>query len=113
MRTLARALAAALLALPASHLLAIADDFVVEVGGSDGTPFGGTCLLVVGDGYSRHETSGTVPLRLEFSADVISCAIQRKAASGDLRIVIKTTAGRFVSQSASVQPFGVIMAAGR
>jgi hypothetical protein len=104
---------AVLLALPASHRLAIADDFVVEIGGTEGTPFGGTCLLVVGNGYSRHETSGTVPFRVELSADVISCAIQRKAASGDLRIVIKSTAGRFVSQSAGVQPFGVIMASGR
>jgi hypothetical protein len=102
---------AALLVL-LSHQRVVADDFVVEIGGTEGTHFGGTCLLVVGNGYSRRETNGTVPLRLEFSADVISCAIQRQAASGDLHIIIRSAAGRLVAQSAT-QPFGVIMAAGR
>jgi hypothetical protein len=104
---------ATMLTLLSGWEAASADDYVVEIGGSDGTPFGGTCLLVRGDGYERRPVIGTVPLRLALSADVISCAIQRKAGSGDLRIVITGSGGRVVAQSSSVGPFGVVMAAGR
>jgi hypothetical protein len=91
----------------------IAADFVVEIGGTEGIPFGGTCLLVTGNSYVKRETIGTTPLTLEFTADVISCAIQKRAGSGDLTILIRDTGGRVVAKSTGAQPFGVIMAAGR
>jgi hypothetical protein len=105
--------AATLLSLLLTCGTGVASDFIVEIGGTDGTPFGGTCLLVTGNSYVKHEAIGTTPLTLELSADVISCAIQRRGGSGDLRISIKDTSGRLVATSAGVQPFGVIMAAGR
>jgi hypothetical protein len=105
--------AAAVVALMSSCVTAAAGDYIVEIGGTEGTRFGGTCLLVTGDAYTRREAIGTVPHIFAFSGDLISCAIQRKAAAGELRIVIKDTAGRVVAESSGVQPFGVIMAAGR
>jgi hypothetical protein len=109
-----RALSAVtMLTLLAGWETARADDYVVEIGGTEGTPFGGTCLLIRGDGYERRPAIGAVPLSLAFSADVISCAIQRKAGSGDLRIVITGSGGRLVAQSSTSGPFGVVMAAGR
>ena len=61
---------------------AVADEYVVEIGGTPGTHFGGTCLLFKGRDYSKHAAVGTVPLKLEFSGDLISCAVQRKEAEG-------------------------------
>ena len=90
-----------------------ANDYVVEIGGTAGTSFAGTCLLVKGDGHANHDAVGTVPLTLTFSGDIISCAIVRKTAAGDIRMLIKTTEGRVVAESSQVQPFGVVMAAGR
>src|SRR5256885_12994216 len=90
-----------------------ADDYVVQIGGTAGTSFAGTCLLVKGDGHANHDAVGTVPLMLTFSGDIISCAIVRKTAAGDIHMLIKTTEGRVVAESSQAQPFGVAMAAGR
>ena len=92
---------------------ALANDYVVQIGGTAGTPFAGTCLLVDGDGHTNHDAVGTVPLTLTFSGDLISCAIVRKTAAGEISMTIKTTDGRVVAESSQVQPFGVVMAAGR
>ena len=93
---------------------AIGGEFTVEIGGAAGATFGGTCLLIAADkSAANHETSGTVPLTFEFAGDLISCAIQKKAGPGQLRIVIKNTGGQIVGQSSDVQPFGVVIAAGR
>jgi hypothetical protein len=91
----------------------VADDYVVEIAGTQGTPFAGTCLLVTGDAHANHDAIGQVPLTLQFSGDIISCAIMRRARAGDLRIVIRNAGGRMVAESSRVQPFGVAMAAGR
>jgi len=91
----------------------VAGDYIVEIGGTKGVPFGGTCLLIHGNDYTNHNATGTVPLKLVLSGDIISCAIQRKTPSGNLRILIRTTDGRIVDESSVVGPFGVVMAAGR
>jgi len=70
-------------------------------------------LLVAGEDHTNHDAVGTVPLSFKFSGDVISCAIVRKAGVGEIRMVIKTVDGRVVAESAQVQPFGVVMAAGQ
>jgi hypothetical protein len=101
------------LALLAICETAIAGEFTVEIGGAEGTAFGGTCLLVSAGKNAKHETSGMVPLTFEFAGDIISCAIQRRGGSGELRIVIKDHGGRTVAESSQTQPFGVVMAAGR
>jgi hypothetical protein len=90
-----------------------ADEYIVEISGSDGTAFGGTCLLITANNNRNFSASGAVPLVFEFSGDVISCAIQRKTGNGDLRMVIRSSRGRVVAESSKVLPFGVIMAAGR
>ena len=105
--------AAAMLTLLSGSPCVRADDYLVQVGGTDGIPFGGTCLVVVGDSNTKHEAIGTVPLTLAFSGDLISCAIIRKAGAGHLRVVIKNTAGRLVAESSDIQPFGVVAAGGR
>jgi hypothetical protein len=92
---------------------ACASDYIVEIGGTPGTPFAGTCLLVKGDGHANHDAVGAVPLTLAFSGDIISCAIVRKTGAGELRMVIKSADGRLVAESSHAQPFGVVMAAGR
>ena len=105
--------AAALALLLCSGQAAVAGDYVVEISGASGTHFAGTCLLMHGKTYEKRETTGTVPFTVDLSADLISCAIQKKGGSGDLLLVIRSVDGRIVDQSSSVQPFGVIMAAGR
>jgi hypothetical protein len=85
----------------------------VTVGGTDGIVFAGTCLLVTAERTMRHDASGKVPLTLQFSGDLISCAVQRKRGAGTLHLVIVTSDGRPVAESAASQPFGVVMAAGR
>jgi hypothetical protein len=50
---------------------------------------------------------------LEFSGDIISCAIQRKTESGHVQMVIKDSNGSVVAASTETLPFGVVIAAGR
>jgi hypothetical protein len=101
------------LALLAGCRTAVAGEFTVEIGGAEGATFGGTCLLITADKNANHAASGTVPLTFEFAGDLISCAIQKKSGPGQLRIVIKNISGQIVAQSSDVQPFGVVIAAGR
>ena len=91
---------------------AAADDYVVEIGGTPGTHFAGTCLLFKGRDHTSHAAVGKVPLKLEFSGDLISCAVQRKDADGAIHLSIVTQDGRTVAISAATQPFGVVTAAG-
>lgn len=91
---------------------ALASDFIVEIGGTRGTEFAGTCLLVSGKAHANRDAVGAVPLTLNFSGDIISCAIVRKTAAGQIRMTIRTAEGRLVAESAEM-PFGVVMAAGR
>lgn len=108
-------------ALPALTLFALllgcetaaAGDYVVEVSGTEGTPFGGVCLMLTGDTRVTRPVVGAVPSTFGLSGDIVSCAIQRKAGDGQLHIVIRSTGGRVVDESLAAQPFGVIMAAGR
>jgi hypothetical protein len=90
----------------------VADEYIVEVGGTPGTHFAGTCLLFKGRDHSSHAAAGKVPLKLAFSGDLISCAIQRKDADGAIHLSIVTQDGRTVAISAAPQPFGVVTAAG-
>ena len=109
-----RARAATLvLALLAGCDTAAGGAFTVEIGGADGATFGGTCLLITADKSANHPASGTAPLTFEFAGDLISCAIQKKTGIGQLRIVIRNISGQIVAQSSGVQPFGVVIAAGR
>ena len=90
-----------------------AGEYIVRIAGADGTAFAATCLLVSANQTRRYDASGTVPRALEYSGDLISCAIQRRAGAGALQVVITTPEGRTVAKSSGNQPFGVIMAAGR
>jgi hypothetical protein len=105
-------LAAALWALACDETL-LAGEFIVEIDGTQGTSFGGTCLVTTADQFKNHAASGSVPLTLEFPGDSISCAIQRKSGSGDLHMVIKNPGGRVVAETSEMLPFGVLLAAGR
>jgi hypothetical protein len=104
-------LAAALWALASAETRA--GEFIVEIDGTQGTSFGGTCLVTTADQFKNHAASGSVPLTLEFPGDSISCAIQRKSGSGDLHMVIKIPGGRVVAETSEMLPFGVLLAAGR
>ena len=92
---------------------ASATDFLVEISGARGVRVGGTCLLIGPDKTASYIRSGTVPLRLEFSGELISCAIQRKVGAGALKILIKAASGRVVAESSLGQPFGILIAGGR
>ena len=105
-------MAAAALALASGRTL-VAGEYIVEIGGTEGTAFGGTCLLITANDRSSHAASGSVPLVLRFSGDVISCAVQRKTGAAHLRIVIRNSEGRVVGASTETLPFGVVTAAGR
>jgi hypothetical protein len=93
--------------------MSAAGEYAVEVGGTRGIRIAGKCLLISEDKSTSHDVSGTVPLILEYSGDVISCALQRKAGTGTLQMVIKDKGGRLVAESSEMQPFGIIMAGGR
>lgn len=105
--------ATALFALLLGCEVAAAGDYVVEVSGTDGTPFGGVCLTITGDARVTRPVAGAVPRTYEISGDIVSCAIQRKAGHGQLHIMIRNTGGRVVDESPAAQPFGIFMAAGR
>jgi hypothetical protein len=105
-------LAAMMLASMSGERL-IAGEYTVEITGTAGTAFGGTCLLITANNNTNHAASGSVPLTLAFSGDIISCGLQIKTPSGHLRIVIKNADGHVVAESSAVQPFGVVIAAGR
>lgn len=91
----------------------IAGEYSVEITGTEGTAFGGTCLLITANNNKNYAASGSVPLTLAFSGDIISCGLQMKTPAGHLRIVIKNADGRVVAESSAVHPFGVVIAAGR
>jgi|ERR1051325_9914956 len=91
----------------------IAGDYAVTISGDEGTSFGGTCLLMTANEYAKRQASGIVPLTLNFTGDLISCAIQKKTGTGHLRIVIRRAGGEIVADSSQEQPFGVVLAAGR
>lgn len=105
-------LAAAMLASMSGQTL-VAGEYIVEIAGTQGIVFGGTCLLVTADKTTNYPASGSPPLTLRFSGDLISCAIQRKAGAGTLRMVIRNAAGQVVAESSKVLPFGVVIAGGR
>jgi hypothetical protein len=105
-------LAVAMLAWMSGESL-VAGEYIVEIVGAKGIVFGGTCLLVTADKNTNYPASGSPPLKLRFSGDLISCAIQRKAGSGALRMVIRNGADRVVAESSKVLPFGVLIAGGR
>jgi hypothetical protein len=105
-------LAAMMLASMSGETL-IAGEYIVEISGTEGTVFGGTCLLITASHNTNHAASGSVPLTLAFSGDIISCGLQMKTPSGRLRIVIKNASGHVVAESSEVHPFGVVIAAGR
>lgn len=107
-----RAVLAATVLLSSCEAL-LAEDYVIGITGAAGTAVGGTCLSVTANKPTSHDASGTVPLTLEFSGDIVSCAIQRKSGAGNLRVVIKGSDGRVVAESSEVQPFGIVMASGR
>jgi hypothetical protein len=91
----------------------VAGEYIVEISGTEGAVFGGTCLLLWAKNRTSYAASGLVPLRLEFSGDIISCAIQRKTESGHVQMVIKDSNGSVVAASTETLPFGVVIAAGR
>ena len=105
-------LVGAVLVLPFSGETLTAADYTVEISGTEGA-IGGTCLLVRANRNAQRDVSGTVPLKFELSADVISCAVQRKTGSGYLHIAIRNPGGHLVAESSQLQPFGVVMASGR
>lgn len=91
----------------------VAGEYIVEIGGTEGAAFGGTCLLITANNGTSYVASGVVPLRLQFSGDIISCAIQRKTESAHLEMVIKDSTGSVVAASTESRPFGIVIAAGR
>jgi hypothetical protein len=105
--------AAALLILAFGCDGAAAGDYVVELSGTAGAPFGGVCLTITGGTHASSAVAGTVPGTFGLSGDTVSCAVQRKAGSGALHMVIRNADGRVVDQSPAAQPFGIVMAAGR
>lgn|GEM_PF-6315551 len=105
--------AAALFGLLLGCDTAAAGDYLVELSGTEGAPFGGVCLTITGGTQASRPIAGTVPATFGLSGDIVSCAIQRKAGSGQLHMVIKNTDGRVVDESPAGQPFGLVMAAGR
>lgn len=105
--------AVALLALLLGYTTAGAGEYVVEISGSEGTPFGGVCLTITGSRQASRPIAGTAPSTFGLSGDIVSCAIQRKAGKGELYIAIRRAGGDLVNESVTPQPFGVVMAAGR
>jgi hypothetical protein len=105
-------LAATMLTVMSAKTL-VAGEYLVEVSGAEGIVFGGTCFLITAGNGTNYAASGSTPLTLKFFGELISCAIQRKAGSGDLHIVIKNSVGDVVAESSRTLPFGVIIAGGR
>jgi hypothetical protein len=105
--------ALALLALLLACETVCAGDYVVEVSGTEGTPFGGVCLMITGDNHATRVVAGAAPRAFDLSGDIVSCAIQRKAGQGHLHVLIRNTDGRVVDESPGMLPFGVFTAAGR
>ena len=85
----ARLLAATAVLTSLSCLDLNAGEYIVKVAGVDGTAFAATCLLLSADQARRYDVTGTVPRALEYSGDLISCAIQRRAGAGALQVVIR------------------------
>ena len=90
-----------------------AGEYIVDINGPKGAAFGGSCLMITAGSSASHVVAGSVPVRLGFSGDSISCAIQPKVASASLQIVIKNSKGLIVGESSELLPFGVVIAAGR
>ena len=92
---------------------AAAADYTVRIDGSAGTAFAGTCLVMRDKTSSSHAVSGAVPVTVQLSGDLISCAIQKKAEGGSLHVVISKSGGGIVADTSDALPFGVLIAAGR
>ena len=92
---------------------AAAADYTVKIDGSAGTAFAGTCLVIRDKTSSSHAVGGSVPVTVQLSGDLISCAIQKKAEGGSLHVEITKSGGGIVADSSDALPFGVVIAAGR
>ena len=84
--------------------------YTIEVGGTDGIPFAGTCIVVSASGSSSQDLAGFVPQVLQATGEIVSCMIQKKAEEGTLLLKIKSSNGSLVVESATSQPYGAALA---
>jgi hypothetical protein len=66
---------------------ALAEEFIVDVRGTSGTPYRGKCTLLIGRG--RNQTAqfeGIVPKGHKYTAPAINCTVRRKSGRGELEV---------------------------
>ena len=84
----------------------------VEVGGSSGLSFSGTCLVTSGAGSAAtHDIAGRVPMNRTFEGNLISCSVQKQQESGTLRATLRV-GDRVLESSSTTQPYGLVLVAG-
>lgn len=83
----------------------------VQIDGTKGLPFIGSCEIMSGGGMSTRDAAGHVPLSFSVTAALVSCEIQKQHEGGTLRIVIKRDDGSIVAKGETSQPYGVAGAA--
>lgn len=90
------------------------EPYTVDVSGTRGTVFSGTCQVIGGAGTSSNQdAAGTVPRSFRASGVLVSCSVQNKGQTGTLVLTIKRANGEVVATSSTSQSYGVALAAGQ
>lgn len=100
-------------------------EFVISVAGDGNLPFSGSYRVFRQDGTTLYNVDGTTPAEFRARGAIVSVAIQKRRAQGELEIRIHraecdpareqcVTLGRasffLVAQGSTVEPFGMLMA---
>ena len=84
----------------------------VEVEGTPGLRFSGTCLITSGAGSAAtSDIAGSVPVSKVFEGNLISCSFQKQQESGTLRGRIRS-GDHVIEESSTSQPYGLVLVAG-
>lgn len=90
------------------------ETYLVEVSGTKGVPFSGTCMVIGARGTSSNmDAAGAVPRAFQAKGIMVSCSVQNQRERGTLALTIKRARGQVVASSTTAQPYGVALAVGQ
>lgn len=90
-----------------------ARNYTVDVTGTAGTVFSGTCQVINGTTSSSRDAAGIVPESFQMTGTMVSCAVQKRDQSGQLLISIKRANGKTVASGSTYAAYGMATAAGQ
>lgn len=87
--------------------------FMVEITGSAGLEFSGSCMTTTTTNTANSDAAGRVPKTYMLQGVIVSCVVQKKQERGTLNLRITRANGTVVGESTTSQPYGVATLGGR